>query len=110
MLWGSNVPITRAPDAPFYTQVRYKGTKTINISPDYNDAAKLLSEPVNVIARIFEKLHEKENPYQHLLTAILELSERKPKHSTVEKIINSQKPMVLDEEYEEKPATFGGNN
>ncbi len=40
MLWGSNVPLTRTPDAPFYTQVRYKGTKTINISPDYNDAAK----------------------------------------------------------------------
>lgn len=40
MLWGSNVPLTRTPDAPFYTQVRYKGTKTINISPDFNDAAK----------------------------------------------------------------------
>ncbi|MCF8302409.1 MAG: nitrate reductase molybdenum cofactor assembly chaperone [Bacteroidales bacterium] len=73
-------------------------------------AAKLLSEPVNVIARIFEKLHEKENQYQHILAAILELSERKPEQSTVEKIINSQKPMDLDEEYEEKPVTFGGNN
>ncbi|MCK9270752.1 MAG: nitrate reductase subunit alpha [Bacteroidales bacterium] len=40
MLWGSNVPLTRTPDAPFYTQVRYKGTKIINISPDFNDAAK----------------------------------------------------------------------
>lgn len=40
ILWGSNVPLTRTPDAPFYTQVRYKGTKTINISPDFNDAAK----------------------------------------------------------------------
>ncbi len=40
MLWGSNVPLTRTPDSPFYTQVRYKGTKVINISPDYNDAAK----------------------------------------------------------------------
>ena len=40
MLWGSNVPLTRTPDAPFYTQVRYKGTKTINISPDFNEAAK----------------------------------------------------------------------
>ncbi len=40
MLWGSNVPLTRTPDSPFYTQVRYKGTKTVNISPDYNDAAK----------------------------------------------------------------------
>jgi nitrate reductase alpha subunit len=40
LLWGSNVPVTRTPDAPFYTQVRYKGTKTVNISPDFNDAAK----------------------------------------------------------------------
>ncbi len=40
MLWGSNVPLTRTPDSPFYTQVRYKGTKVINISPDFNDAAK----------------------------------------------------------------------
>lgn len=40
MLWGSNVPVTRTPDAPFYTQVRYKGTKVVNISPDFNDAAK----------------------------------------------------------------------
>lgn len=40
MIWGSNVPVTRTPDAPFYTQVRYKGTKTVNISPDFNEAAK----------------------------------------------------------------------
>lgn len=40
MLWGSNVPVTRTPDSPFYTQVRYKGTKVAVVSPDYNDAAK----------------------------------------------------------------------
>ena len=40
MLWGSNVPVTRTPDAPFYTQVRYRGTKTVTIAPDFNDAAK----------------------------------------------------------------------
>ena len=28
MVWGSNVPQTRTPDAHFYTEVRYKGTKT----------------------------------------------------------------------------------
>ncbi len=26
--WGSNVPQTRTPDAHFFTEVRYKGTKT----------------------------------------------------------------------------------
>ncbi len=40
MLWGSNVPLTRTPDSPFYTQVRYKGTKSIVIAPDYSDAVK----------------------------------------------------------------------
>ena len=34
MVWGSNVPQTRTPDAHFYTEVRYKGTKTVAVSPD----------------------------------------------------------------------------
>ena len=33
MLWGSNVPQTRTPDAHFYTEVRYKGTKSVVVSP-----------------------------------------------------------------------------
>src|SRR5262245_50328097 len=40
ILWGSNVPQTRTPDAHFYTEVRYKGTKSVVISPDYSEAAK----------------------------------------------------------------------
>jgi nitrate reductase / nitrite oxidoreductase, alpha subunit len=40
MVWGSNVPLTRTPDAHFLTEVRYKGTKTVVVSPDYNEAAK----------------------------------------------------------------------
>ena len=40
MLWGSNVPVTRTPDSPFMTQVRYKGTPVVVISPDYSDASK----------------------------------------------------------------------
>ncbi|AFJ47084.1 nitrate reductase subunit alpha [Shimwellia blattae] len=39
--WGSNVPQTRTPDAHFFTEVRYKGTKTIAITPDYSEVAKL---------------------------------------------------------------------
>ncbi len=35
MLWGSNVPITRTPDAHFMTEARYKGQKVIVVSPDY---------------------------------------------------------------------------
>ena len=40
MLWGSNVPQTRTPDAHFYTEARYKGTKSVVVSPDYAEATK----------------------------------------------------------------------
>lgn len=40
ILWGSNVPQTRTPDAHFYAEVRYKGTKSVVITPDYSEAAK----------------------------------------------------------------------
>jgi nitrate reductase alpha subunit len=39
--WGSNVPQTRTPDAHFFTEVRYKGTKTVAVTPDYSEVAKL---------------------------------------------------------------------
>lgn len=41
---GSNVPQTRTPDAHFFTEVRYKGTKTIAITPDYSEVAKLCDQ------------------------------------------------------------------
>jgi len=34
--WGSNVPQTRTPDAHFFTEARYNGTKTVAITPDYS--------------------------------------------------------------------------
>ncbi len=40
ILWGSNVPQTRTPDAHFYTEARYRGTKSAVVSPDYSEAAK----------------------------------------------------------------------
>jgi nitrate reductase alpha subunit len=40
LLWGSNVPQTRTPDAHFYTEVRYKGAKSVVICPDYSEASK----------------------------------------------------------------------
>jgi nitrate reductase alpha subunit len=39
--WGSNVPQTRTPDAHFFTEVRYKGAKTVAVTPDYSEVAKL---------------------------------------------------------------------
>ncbi|KPQ07915.1 MAG: nitrate reductase alpha subunit NarG [Rhodobacteraceae bacterium HLUCCA12] len=40
LLWGSNVPQTRTPDAHFYTEARYRGAKSAVICPDYSEAAK----------------------------------------------------------------------
>ena len=40
VVWGSNVPQTRTPDAHFYTEVRYKGAKTVAVSPDYGEYVK----------------------------------------------------------------------
>lgn len=45
--WGSNVPQTRTPDAHFFTEVRYKGTKTVAITPDYSEVAKLADQWIN---------------------------------------------------------------
>ncbi|MDE5832504.1 MAG: molybdopterin-dependent oxidoreductase, partial [Desulfovibrio sp.] len=38
--WGSNLPQTRTPDAHFYTETRYQGTKVVAVSPDYADFTK----------------------------------------------------------------------
>ena len=40
LVWGSNVPQTRTPDAHFYTEVRYKGAKSVVVTPDYSEASK----------------------------------------------------------------------
>lgn len=45
--WGSNVPQTRTPDAHFFTEVRYKGAKTVSITPDYAEISKLTDEWLN---------------------------------------------------------------
>jgi nitrate reductase alpha subunit len=40
MVWGSNIPMTRSPDAHFYTEVRYRGARSVVVAPDFNEAAK----------------------------------------------------------------------
>ncbi len=44
MMWGSNVPITRTPDAHWMAEVRYRGTKVVSVSPDYADNTKFADE------------------------------------------------------------------
>ncbi len=37
IIWGTNIPITRTPDAHFMTEARYRGQKVVVVSPDYSD-------------------------------------------------------------------------
>ncbi|PAU90425.1 nitrate reductase subunit alpha [Kocuria sp. WN036] len=44
MMWGSNVPVTRTPDAHWMVEARYRGTKVVSVSPDYADNTKFADE------------------------------------------------------------------
>ena len=44
MMWGSNIPVTRTPDAHWVAEVRYRGTKVVSVSPDYADNTKFADE------------------------------------------------------------------
>ncbi|MFV0407304.1 MAG: nitrate reductase subunit alpha, partial [Propioniciclava sp.] len=44
MMWGSNIPVTRTPDAHWMAEVRYRGTKVVTVSPDYADNVKFADE------------------------------------------------------------------
>ncbi|MGB3185866.1 MAG: nitrate reductase subunit alpha [Ornithinimicrobium sp.] len=44
MMWGSNVPLTRTPDAHWMTEARYRGQKVVVVSPDYADNVKFADE------------------------------------------------------------------
>ncbi|WP_164669516.1 nitrate reductase subunit alpha [Virgibacillus doumboii] len=40
IIWGTNLPQTRTPDAHFMVESRYNGTKVVGVSPDYSDYEK----------------------------------------------------------------------
>ena len=44
MVWGTNLPITRTPDAHFMTEARYRGQKVVVVSPDYSDHTKFADD------------------------------------------------------------------
>ncbi len=44
VMWGSNVPVTRTPDAHWMTEARYRGQKVVVVSPDYADNVKFADE------------------------------------------------------------------
>ncbi|AXH96527.1 nitrate reductase subunit alpha [Ornithinimicrobium avium] len=44
IMWGSNVPLTRTPDAHWMIEARYRGQKVIAIAPDYAENVKFADE------------------------------------------------------------------
>ncbi|MBY7143100.1 nitrate reductase subunit alpha [Virgibacillus sp. NKC19-3] len=48
MTWGSNVPLTRTPDAHFMTEARYRGAKVISVSPDFAESTTFADEWLSV--------------------------------------------------------------
>ena len=40
IVWGTNLPTTRTPDAHFMTEARYRGQKVVVVSPDYAEHTK----------------------------------------------------------------------
>jgi nitrate reductase alpha subunit len=40
IIWGTNLPMTRTPDAHFMIEARYHGTKVVGVSPDYAEYIK----------------------------------------------------------------------
>jgi nitrate reductase alpha subunit len=44
VMWGSNVPVTRTPDAHWIAEARYRGQKVVVVSPDYADNVKFADE------------------------------------------------------------------
>ena len=44
IMWGSNVPVTRTPDAHWMAEARYRGQKVVVVAPDYADNVKFADE------------------------------------------------------------------
>ena len=44
VMWGSNVPMTRTPDAHWMTEARYRGQKVVAVAPDYAENVKFADE------------------------------------------------------------------
>ncbi len=48
IMWGSNVPLTRTPDAHWMTEARYRGQKVLAVAPDYAENVKFADEWLTV--------------------------------------------------------------
>lgn len=94
------------PELPDYLPVflEFLAIQTKEKAMDY------LSEIIDIVGFIHRKLDEKDNPYKYLLSAIIQLSARKPAEARIEKMVSEMPDISIDEAYEEEPITFGDEN
>ncbi|XEO23610.1 nitrate reductase subunit alpha [Buchananella felis] len=48
IMWGTNLPLTRTPDAHFMAEARYHGQKVVVVSPDYAENTKFADDWLRV--------------------------------------------------------------
>jgi nitrate reductase alpha subunit len=44
IVWGTNLPMTRSPDAHFFTEARYRGAQVVAVAPDYAEYVKFADQ------------------------------------------------------------------
>lgn len=94
------------PELPDYLPVflEFLALQTQAKAQDY------LSKIIDILGFIHKKLEDKDNPYQYLLSAIIQLSARKPTETRIEKMFAEIPEISIDEAYEEEPVKFGNDN
>lgn len=73
-------------------------------------ASEYLAEIIDIVGFIHRKLEEKDNPYQYLLAAIINLSAKQPAEARIQQMVSNMPEISIDEAYEEKPVTFASDN
>jgi nitrate reductase / nitrite oxidoreductase, alpha subunit len=48
LVWGSNLPLTRTPDAHFMTEARYRGAKVVSVSPDFAEFVRFADHWIQI--------------------------------------------------------------
>jgi nitrate reductase delta subunit len=105
-LYNENELNINRPELPDYLPVflEFLAMQTQSKAMDY------LSEIIDIVGFIHKKLEDKDNPYKYLLSAIIQLSVRKPTDARIEKMETEMPEISIDEAYEEEPVTFGDKN
>ncbi len=75
------------------------------------NGSKMLADVIDILGVIHHKLVAKDNPFRHLLYALINLSAIKPNEQKIAMISSRLTEVNLDEAYqEEEPVTFGCQN